>query len=169
MTSIVDALFFFLPAGIANMSPVFANKIPLLNRWSTPIDGGKSWRGQRLLGDHKTWRGFVFGTFVAASAGLLEQHLVHSSLPYGAFTGALLGAGALAGDALESFFKRRRGIASGHGWFPFDQLDYIIGGLVLVGLFAHLSLAQVISILAVYFCLHLAGSQIGVMTGLKDH
>jgi hypothetical protein len=37
------ALWFFLPAGVANAAPVFANKIPVLNRWKTPMDFGKSY------------------------------------------------------------------------------------------------------------------------------
>ena len=37
--------------------------------------------------------------------------------------------GALIGDIIESFFKRRVGIERGKNWIPFDQLDFILGVL----------------------------------------
>ena len=30
----------------------------------TPVDFGKSWKGKRLLGDGKTWRGFIGGALI---------------------------------------------------------------------------------------------------------
>jgi CDP-2,3-bis-(O-geranylgeranyl)-sn-glycerol synthase len=39
--------------------------------------------------------------------------------------------GALLGDITESFFKRRVGKQRGEDWIPFDQLDFILGVLVL--------------------------------------
>ena len=37
--------------------------------------------------------------------------------------------GALMGDIIESFFKRRIGKKRGEDWIPFDQLDFILGVL----------------------------------------
>jgi CDP-2,3-bis-(O-geranylgeranyl)-sn-glycerol synthase len=37
--------------------------------------------------------------------------------------------GALLGDVIESFFKRRIGKDRGQDWIPFDQLDFLIGAL----------------------------------------
>ncbi len=66
---IVQILYFFLPAYLANMSPV------LVRRWfsalAIPIDGGKTLWGKRLLGDHKTWRGLLAGVI----AGMLVFEL----------------------------------------------------------------------------------------------
>ena len=39
--------------------------------------------------------------------------------------------GALIGDIIESFFKRRIGKNRGEDWIIFDQLDFIIGALIL--------------------------------------
>ena len=41
-----------------------------------------------------------------------------------------LGLGALLGDLVKSFFKRKIGIKSGEPWIIFDQIDYVIGGLI---------------------------------------
>ena len=35
--------------------------------------------------------------------------------------------GALLGDIIESFFKRRIGKKRGEDWIPFDQIDFILG------------------------------------------
>lgn len=162
------ALLFFLPAGISNMFPVFTSKIPGLRNWNTPLDFGKSWRGKRIFGKNKTWRGLVSGTVVGT---------IVATIVYGTFTdlhselvlvGAAMSAGALIGDAVESFFKRQRGIPSGNAWFPFDQTDYIIGGLLFTLPFGILPLWLVVWVFAIYFGLHLVSSYIGYLLGLKD-
>jgi len=59
---IKNALFvvwFFLPAGLANMTPIFAAKLPYLSRWSFPLDGYATFRGKRVFGSHKTIRGVL--------------------------------------------------------------------------------------------------------------
>lgn len=165
-----QAFWFFLPGGIANMTPVFANKIPVLNLWKTPLDFGLKVRGKRLLGPNKTWRGVVVGTFLAAFTGMVIY--AASTVDYGVNSfiigAAAMGLGALLGDAIESFFKRRFHIAPGHSWFPFDQIDYIVGGLALSYLFLHPSLGLMLGVVVVYFGLHIVASYIGYLLGLKD-
>jgi len=46
-------------------------------------------------------------------------------------TGFTMGLGAIFGDALKSFFKRQKNIPPGQPWFPFDQLDFVVGGALL--------------------------------------
>lgn len=164
----VEALLFFLPAGIGNMMPIFSNKIPLLNRWKTPIDFGKNFRGIRILGNNKTWRGIITGTLAGGLSGLLIKELAPSVPSIGFIAGCLLGLGALSGDAVESFFKRQRNIPPGSSWFPFDQTDYIIGGLVFVLPFADVELPNAAIILLTYFGLHILISYIGFLLKLKD-
>ncbi len=185
INDLVLAFLFFLPAGMANMAPVFANKVPLLNRWKTPMDFGKSHKGARIFGDNKTWRGVVFGVFVATLTIWLERkvwasfypsrsilwfelgRLMHFNTDYLPI-GALLGLGALIGDAVESYFKRRRGIISGKSWFPFDQTDYIIGGLLLASPLVYLTLKGDIIVISLWGCLHLVVSYVGFQLGLKN-
>jgi len=179
------AIWFFLPAGVANAAPVIANKIPLLNRWNTPLDFGLEHDGRRLLGPNKTWRGFVFGV-ATATATIWLQFMLWSGVAsnsafwqragelsafgnnYFLLLGALLGAGALLGDAVESYFKRKKGVLSGHSWFPFDQIDYIIGGLLFVLPFTDLTLGFAAQIFVAWFGMHLLFSFIGYKLGLKS-
>ena len=65
MKEILFALWFFLPAGIANMSPILVANLPGLKRLKAPMDFGLTFRGQRVFGTHKTWRGFVVGIIAA--------------------------------------------------------------------------------------------------------
>lgn len=164
------AVLFFLPAGIANAAPVFANKIPIIKNWRTPMDFGLSWRGKRLLGNNKTWRGVVTGTVIAGLAALLLSPVVNNNngLTVVLGLGLLMGFGALFGDAVESFIKRQRGVPAGHSWFPFDQTDYIIGGLLFISPFADLSLRTLGLIFVTFFVLHLVVAYAGYLAGLKD-
>jgi CDP-2,3-bis-(O-geranylgeranyl)-sn-glycerol synthase len=143
-TSVLEGLWLFLPAYVANMSPVFAAK--LFPRWSAPIDGGRTAKdGQRVLGPGKTWRGLVGGAVAGAAVALVlsvsaagifaEDDFGRSrgSAPWAiALFGGLVGGMALVGDAVKSYFKRRRGKARGQPWFPFDQLDFVVSGLLAV-------------------------------------
>lgn len=134
-----QALFFALPIYLANMAPVFMKWMPLFN---VPLDFGKSFRGYRIFGKNKTWRGMVVGIIFAVLMIYLQKYLFQSfkaireisifdyaqsqSLLY---FGVLLGFGAILGDALKSFFKRQFCIRPGKSWVPFDQLDFVVGGL----------------------------------------
>jgi CDP-2,3-bis-(O-geranylgeranyl)-sn-glycerol synthase len=145
---IVEFLVFFwkcaylmLPAGLSNMVPVFFRRINFLNY---RVDFGKSWRGRPLFGTNKTLRGLFFGTLSSILLVGLQTLLY---LNYGYFRsisfidysqhsfiliGFLLGFGALFGDLVESFFKRRFRIKPGKRWFPWDQLDFLIGSLIFL-------------------------------------
>lgn len=142
---VLQALWLILPAYIANASAILVGG-------GKPIDFGKSWKdGKRLLGDGKTWRGFISGAFIGTTAGFglatAAKYLTTTQYNYIRFeqldfTGfplmiplvSALCFGALLGDILESFFKRRRGKARGENWFIFDQLDFIFGALLLSSL-----------------------------------
>ncbi len=176
---ILFAIWFFLPAGLANAAPVFANKIPYLNKWNTPLDLGLHFRGRRIFGDNKTWRGLVSGIVVGSLVALLQRYaFVHwelvkdiTYLNYSAIhvglLGAMLGAGALLGDAIESFFKRQCGVPSGRSWFPFDQIDYIVGGLLVSSLVIDMPHYRYWFIFAVWFVVHLLAGVIAYGLGLK--
>ena len=165
------AFWFFLPAGIANMSPVLASRISWLKSWDTPLDFGKSFRGKPIFGKNKTWRGIVFGTLSAIIVGFIQYRVLTFSVESIWFiivASGLMGLGALVGDALESFVKRQLEINPGEPWFPFDQIDYIIGGLLFVTFIMDLSIADASRVFVLYFGLHLIVSYIGFLLGYKN-
>lgn len=139
LTIVIQAFWIVIPIYVANASAVIVGG-------GTPIDFGKTYKdGQRILGDGKTWRGLLSGTFLGMTAGfgltVAASYLSSSEYSYLGVTNFegfpmmililfSLCFGALLGDLVESFFKRRRGIERGSDWIPFDQLDFIIGALV---------------------------------------
>ncbi len=139
-TVILQAFWIVIPIYVANASAVIVGG-------GTPIDFGKSWKdGRRILGDGKTWRGLLSGTFLGMTVGFgLAVGATYLSGSDYAFLGLTnfegfpfmipilfsLCFGALLGDVIESFFKRRIGKDRGQDWVPFDQLDFLIGALGL--------------------------------------
>ena len=155
------------------MAPVFAARMPVLKHWNTPIDFGASIKGERIFGDNKTWRGLFSGTVAGSAVGVLQfisGFGLIEALPQAALVGAALGFGALLGDAVKSFFKRRQSIPPGKSWIPLDQTDYIVGGLLLAYPLAAnvLSLELAVIIAVTYTVLHFLFSYLGYLLGLKS-
>ncbi len=82
--------------------------------------------------------------------------------------GPLFGFGALAGDCIESFFKRQVSREPGEGWFPFDQTDYIIGGAIATMPFVQLTIVQYLLLIVIWLAMHVVVSYIGYRLGLKE-
>ena len=171
MSTYISALLLFLPAGIANAVPVLVKKVPGLKKLNAPLDGGASFKGKRLLGANKTWRGLISGTIVSGLiAWILYPYLSidTGSTLHGITLGCAIGFGALLGDAVESFFKRQKEIPSGSSWLLFDQLDYVMGALLFSVPFVRLEGIDYVLVILTYFVLHFIVSYIGYLLGLKD-
>jgi CDP-2,3-bis-(O-geranylgeranyl)-sn-glycerol synthase len=176
---ILFALWLFWPAGVATLLPVFAAHTPLIKKWNMPMDADKSWHGHRLLGDHKTWRGFFAGWLGGSlwawvqTAWYQHSSFIQSIYPAGfdpnmfIWVGIIISLGAVVGDAVGSFAKRQLDIPSGQSWFPWDQLDFILGGLLLSLLVVRLPRALYLLIPAIWLCVHLLFGLLGYITKLK--
>lgn len=124
LTFYLGALWYVLPAYIANASPTILGGGP-------PIDGGRMWRdGKRLLGDGKTWRGLILGTLSGTLFGVLQMFVEGG--PEAVLRALLISFGALLGDLIGSFIKRRRGLQRGQSFLFMDQLGFLIVGTILV-------------------------------------
>jgi len=173
--TLLATLWFFLPAYVGNMAPVLIGGH--LSVLAVPIDGGRSWRGARLFGDHKTWRGIVAGVVAGAGVGLVQQVLLAAGLHPGPVlpaalpsltAGTVLGLGAGVGDAVKSFFKRRAGISPGGTWIPFDQLDFMAGAWLLVLPLATPPAPATLLTLPIVFAGTVAVTTVGHRLGLKE-
>lgn len=174
---VLQALYFALPIFAANMAPVLLAGIPFLGQ---PIDNNRLWRGKPILGTHKTWRGLLGGVIFALLIVLLQSFVQDK---YGVFQrislidyqasgililGVLMGAGALIGDALKSFFKRRLNRPSGSPWIPFDQLDFIVGGLAFSAFYAWPGWQIALILLILTPLLHVLTNVAAYAVGLKS-
>ena len=170
---ILKLIWLFLPAGFANMAPVLFRRINFLNY---PVDGGKLLGDKRIFGNHKTWRGLFFG-LVSALVFIYIQRWLAPYMPsfimvdYQAnniwLLGILLASGALLGDLVRSFFKRRVNIVPGEPWPPFDQLDWIIGSLFFISFYIRLSWDMWLVALVLALILHPSVNYLGYLLKLK--
>tara|TARA_Y100000310_G_scaffold282894_1_gene304475 strand:- start:482 stop:940 length:459 start_codon:yes stop_codon:yes gene_type:complete len=134
---------------------------------------------EKKLGKNKTWRGIIVAVVFGTLTFLLQKWLFQFSFfksislinysDFGLLLGFLMGLGAILGDAVASFFKRRDKIKPGESWMPYDQIDFAIGALVL-GWFVYVPKAGIaVIILVSSFFLHLIVSRIGYWLGIKKN
>src|SRR5207249_8473660 len=114
-----------------------------------PLDGGATFRGQRLLGAHKTVRGAVTTVgattmFALAQASLFQRYgwaraasLVDFDRVHPVLWGVLLGGGYIVGELPNSVVERRLRVQPGERaagalgalfWLA-DQVDSVLGVL----------------------------------------
>ena len=159
---LLQLVYLMLPAYAANMAPPFSKYWKGANR---PI-------AARWLGTHKTIVGFAVGVAAAILVTFVQSRVGWSGslasdeawLPLG----LRLGFGAMAGDSLKSFFKRRAGLAPGHAWIPFDQLDFVVGALLAMGWRVPLSLRDVALILGVTLVGTIVVNHLSYGLGIRD-
>ena len=129
---IFESLWIFLPAYVANATPVLLARFRLLEFMNKPIDHGFKLGKNRLFGETKTWRGLIGGSFAALLITAI-QYSYETGLSYKLFLlmGLTMGLGVGLMDLFKSFVKRRFNIESTKPWFPFDHMDYL-GGLAVL-------------------------------------
>ncbi len=149
-----------------------ANSAALFFAGRTPLDGRRLWQDKRrLLGDGKTIRGTVLATLW----GVLTTTVLIAFFPGAveAFSGdylqygILLALGAVGGDIVASFFKRRMGYKSGESALVLDQLDFVVGGLLLGSLVYVPSLLETAVILLVTPVIHNLANRLAYWLKIK--
>lgn len=175
-------IYFMLPAYLANVSA-------LVFGGGKPLDFGRNFiDGRRIIGNGVTWKGTIIGTLIGTIIGIIQGSVsayygnifnlvpgimvipgpVPASVLQGAAIGLFLGGGALIGDAVGSFIKRRIGIERGKPAPFLDQLDFVIGALLLASLIVFIPLNMIIIILIISVVLHLLTNMIAYLIGMKD-
>lgn len=160
-------LIFIIPCYVANAAPVLLGG-------GQPMDFGANFPdGRRILGNAKTIRGFVGGVAAGTVAGGILALYAPLAFFGGAWaqylSGFLLSLGALLGDALGSFIKRRMGVEPGKP-FPLDQLGFISIGLLLAYPISPsiYSLEMVVFIIVLSYILHIIANAAANRFGLKS-
>lgn len=158
------------------------NNFAVLVGGGKPLDFGKIFvDGKRILGDGKTIRGFVGGI----TGGLLIANLqygVEKSLNFQIFSvlsyqeflllAFLLSFGAITGDALGSFLKRRVGYERGDIFPVVDQLMFLAVAFVIASFspsfFKLFDLIKIVIAFIITPPLHLITNYIAYKMGLKN-
>jgi CDP-2,3-bis-(O-geranylgeranyl)-sn-glycerol synthase len=156
----LSALYVILPIYCTNGAPVIFGG-------GRPIDLGRNFvDGERLLGDHKTFRGFISGLIVGAIVGALLSYALSENLLPIAIEASF---GALLGDMAGAFMKRRLKIKPGGPLPVVDQLDFVLGAIIVVSLFSAVSLPVVLILLLVTPPIHFLTNVGAYVLGLKEH
>lgn len=153
---VASALWFIFPAYCANAAPVIFGG-------GQPMDFGKLFfDGKPLFGSHKTFRGFlaglIVGTLVALVQMLLFEYVLFqygSQFRYNIFLGFMLSLGALTGDLIESFIKRRLNRSPGKSLPIADQIDFILGAFLFSLPFSSPSFSAALIIMLITIPIHL--------------
>ena len=136
---IINTIWLYLPAYFANAAPVALGGGP-------PLDGGEKWLdGKPFLGGHKTLRGCIVGVVMGLLIGVLQGSF---------YSGLTQGLGAILGDLVSSFLKRRWDIAPGEGFPLLDQLDFIVAAIILSQPYTRASLQEMLIILVFTVPIH---------------
>ncbi|MEM5871511.1 MAG: CDP-2,3-bis-(O-geranylgeranyl)-sn-glycerol synthase [Candidatus Aenigmatarchaeota archaeon] len=156
-----------------------ANGLCILAKGKRPIDQGRTWRGKPILGPGKTWEGLILGVVVGAIVGTIQM-LAYPFLPWelspvaldiipmSPILGAWLGLGAMIGDIMGSFVKRRLGIPRGKPAPLLDQLDFIFGMLLFLSLISPIKWEWILILVIITPALHLLANFIAYSLKLKN-
>ncbi len=179
--AILQGLWLILPAFAANSGAVFFGG-------GRPVDGGKFHRdGRRYLGDGKTWRGVIGGITFGVFIGVLQiiansfsewPEFTFGFFPHNLVVAFSLAFGALLGDMIGSYFKRRMGKERGSKAPILDQYDFLIMAFVLVLVFEagwflehyinDYAFLGLIAVMAITPILHRLSNIIGYRIGRKE-
>jgi CDP-2,3-bis-(O-geranylgeranyl)-sn-glycerol synthase len=166
------------PVVVAALVHLAVLRLGWLESLRIPLDGGATFRGRRVLGDNKTLRGAVIMIAVSSATMVLQGIYRVPSLEYFdygsvnlALAGMLLGVGFVLGELPNSFLKRQLGVAPGARggmWHAMlDQLDSVIGALLLLSLLWVAPLRVWIIGFALGAGLHIAVNGVFVLVGVK--
>ncbi|CAN5174078.1 CDP-2,3-bis-(O-geranylgeranyl)-sn-glycerol synthase [soil metagenome] len=124
---------------VANMAATPSGKFgSSWKTWLGAIDGGAVFHDKRpVLGKGKTWAGLLGGVLAAGLFALIVAPCFGAgwSTPFWLLLGLALGLGALCGDLVKSFFKRRLNFPNDSCLPILDQLDFLVGAAAVYALF----------------------------------
>jgi len=176
----LNGLWLFIPAMLPNSAAAALGG-------GTKIDFGRSWKGKRIFGDGKSWRGLFAGGFAGVLIGLIliavasiwDPENYWGFGPFWSNIGILfcLSFGAVLGDLMGAFIKRRLGMQRGQKAPVLDQYDFVFGAFVVTAVFfpnwvysmfiEGWHIAALIFILAMMFIIHRGVNIIGYKYGFK--
>lgn len=143
-----------------------ANSTPVLFGGGAPIDRGREFLDRRpLLGTNKTVRGFTYGFLLGSVAALVEALLFRNYLLVP--VGMIASFGGLLGDLFGAFLKRRLDIPPGHPLPVIDQLDFVLGALILTYPVLNVTLGAVVILVMATIPIHLFSNAVAYVLRLK--
>jgi CDP-2,3-bis-(O-geranylgeranyl)-sn-glycerol synthase len=165
-SEVFKAVFFALPTFLANATP-------LIFGGGLPMDFRKNWFDKkRILGDNKTIRGFAAGFIGGFLLGIFTMWLLNVQIEAGLdiplTNGFLQGLGAVTGDVVGSFIKRRLKIPSGGSLIIMDQIGFLVFGLAFARIDTVFPPHYWLIVIPLGVVVHFAANAVGYTMGWKD-
>jgi hypothetical protein len=181
--ALLRAFVLLAPLLFAAVLSAFVLRFDWIRALRKPVDAGRTFRGRRLFGDNKTWRGFVVAVGGCILAVVLERELPiprwlcvvdYSSVEPVSF-GAAMGLGAMLGELPNSFVKRQIGIPPGGTargvrrvvFYLWDQLDLLSGAWPVLSIWVKPSVVLVVASVVLVLVLHPLVAWIGFAVGAR--
>jgi len=159
LNDLLVAIYVAIPAYVANSTPVLLGG-------GAPIDRGQEFvDGRPIFGTNKTVKGFAYGFLLGSMAALAEAVLFRNYLLV--LAGIVASLGALLGDLLGAFLKRRLDILPGHPLPVVDQLDFILGALLLTSQVLNVTVGAVLILVIATVPIHLFSNAVAYVLRLK--
>lgn len=183
-----NAVFVVLAMSLAGIAHVLWLSTGATKILAQPLDFGATFRGKRILGDNKTFRGLALmplaagasfwflGSFRETLPSWLEAGLWPFEPAWYAKTGLICGLAFMLAELPNSFVKRQLGITPGSQakgritsrvFFVIDRMDSIAGVIVALGLLTPFSLRAAFWIVVIAPLFHAVFSASLYMTGVK--
>lgn len=173
--------WFIYTAALIMVPSYLANGMALATGGKYSLDRGKLFLdGRRILGDGKTVSGTVGGIILGTLGGIVTVLICEivffasdALLPYFALV-FVVACGAILGDIVMSFCKRRIGMSQGRPFPLVDQLGFILMAYLLAYAFniyvplIVLTVELLIILVIVTPFIHLLANYIGYKIGKKS-
>jgi CDP-2,3-bis-(O-geranylgeranyl)-sn-glycerol synthase len=152
-----------------------------------PLDFYRTFRGRRVFGDNKTFRGVIVFGLGTALVFAWQAMILHERPAFRALEifdyraaapwlfGFALGVAAMLSELPNSFIKRQLGVASGAAatgiklpiFYLVDQLDLLVGTWFLLSLVTQVTLARVIISAVIVLVMHQLINIFGYYLGMR--
>jgi hypothetical protein len=179
--------YLFSPLLLGLTAHGFSIKYGWFSSLVEPIDNRKTFRGKRIFGENKTYRGIFAAASGSALGFAVQAFVLHryeifqrlELLDYASvkvvFIGFIIGAAAMLGELPNSFLKRQIDIAPGGTtsgalsllFYIFDQIDYLPGVWIVLAFFIGLSFQRIVFSAVFLFFSHQIISLLGFWLGMR--
>jgi len=182
---ILKLLVFAIPVTFAAIAHMVVVRFDLFAWLNHPLDLGRTFRGKRIFGHSKTFRGVVMMVLLSMAGvallwwlmawfpGLRKYNILDFERYAALFYGLLYGLGYTLAELPNSFAKRQMGIVEGKrgSWLNIliDQADSPIGCLLILWPFAHMDGVFLLAGSVFYLFLHLLFNVMLYLAGLRKN
>lgn len=179
--------YLFAPLLVGLTAHGICIKFGLLRSLFQPVDRGAHFRGRRVFGANKTWRGIAAMSLGTALGFVIQAVWLHNyesvqrlelfeytwakALVVGLLTGLACGLSELP----NSFIKRQIGIepgATANGavnaiFYILDQVDFLVGSWIVLAFVVDISPLRVLYSFVFLFVTHQVISFLGYLLGMR--